>query len=311
MKLYINEYISKPSAALKRLYAVMCAVFFVFSTACGEPEPPAERDPAVSAESIRDSGADFTHEFALDKIQKKMYSTLEESMKSPSEEILIYEYKGDSMSFLLNDALVAMTCYAMDHPLDNQLLANCDIRMERVPKSGGRNRVYAYRCEGADDLELALLKRKDVETVSRNFIITIDGLGDEEKLRAIHDRLCRGRYDTEITPASHTIYSALIDSSAVCDGYAYAFKYLCDLADIDCIVVTGTFDRSSDGELGHAWNLVYLGNTWKLVDISCDVYEAQSGTGEISYSHFLSDDLGMDGRIPYEAYPVPMYKEYQ
>lgn len=311
MKLYINEYISRSARTLKRLSALMCAVFFVFATACGEPEPPAEREPAVSAESIRTAGADFTHEYTLDKIQSKMYSTLKESMKSPSEEILIYEYKGDHMDFLLNDALVAMTCYTMDDPLSNQILANCDIRMEKVPKSGGRNRIYAYRRESSDDLELALLKRKDVETVSRSFVSTIDALGDEEKLRAIHDRLCRGKYDTEITPASHTIYSALIDRSAVCDGYAYAFKYLCDLADIDCIVVIGRFDGSSDGELGHAWNLVYLGDTWKLVDISCDVYEAQSGTGELSYEHFLSDDLGMDGRIPYEAYPVPMYRDYQ
>ncbi|MDO4863910.1 MAG: transglutaminase domain-containing protein [Ruminococcus sp.] len=283
----------------------MCAVFFALNAACGEPEPPAEREPALSAETIRTAGADFTHEYVLDNVQKKMYDTLAESMKSPSEEILIYEYKGDHMDFLLKDALVAMTCYTMDNPLDSQLLANRDIRMEAVPKSGGRNRIYAYRREDSDGLELAMMKRADAESVSRHFISTISALDDEEKLRAIHDRLCQGQYDTDITPASHTIYSALIDKSAVCDGYAYAFKYLCDLAGIDCVVVIGTFDKSNDGELGHAWDLVWLGGTWKLADISCDVYEAPS------YEHFLIDDLTIDGRIPYKAYPVPMYKEYQ
>ena len=305
---YKKSNICRLSTYFKRLSVLMCSVFFLLSTACGKPESPEEREPAVPSQEITTAGADFNHEYTLDKTQKKMYSTIAESMKEPSEEILIYEYKGDHMDFLLNDALVAMTCYTMDNPLDSQILANCDIRME---KEDGKNKIYAYRRDNADNLDIAKLKLKDVENVSRHFISTIDSLDDEQKLRAIHDRLCQGKYDTEIDPASHTIYSALIDKNAVCDGYAYAFKYLCDLADIECIVVIGYFNKSLDGELGHAWNLVWLGDTWKLVDISCDVYDSVSGSETPTYSHFLIDDLDIDGRIPYKAYPVPMYKEFK
>ena len=295
-------------AAAQRLSSVCCAAILMMCAACGEPEPPTEREMPVTAYQIRTAGADFTHAYPLDKIQKKMYSTLEESMKSPSEELLIYEYKGDHMDFLLKDALTAMTCYIMDNPLDSQLLASCDIRMENV--SGRHNRIFACRREGTDELEIALMKRDDAASVSSNFVDSIADLSDEEKLRAIHDRLCRGKYDTDINASSHTIYSALIDRNAVCDGYAYAFKYLCDLAGLKCIIVIGTFDKALDSDPGHAWNLVWFEDSWKLVDISCDVYDVSIGYEAPSYRHFLSDDLSLYGRLPYSAYPVPVYREY-
>ena len=297
------------NAALQRLSVLICTVFFALSAGCGSPKAPEEREPAVTASQIRNAKADFTHKYPLDKIQNKMYTTLAESMRSPSEEILIYEYKGDHMDFLLKDALTAMTCYIMDNPLDSQLLANRDIRMEKV--SGNLKRICAHRREGSEELDIALMKREDVQTVSRNFIDSIADLDEEEKLRAIHDRLCLGKYDSDISDDSHTIYSALIDKSSVCDGYAYAFKYLCDLADIDCIVVIGTFDKALDSDPGHAWDLVWYEDSWKLVDISCDVYDVSIGYEAPSYRHFLSDDLTMYGRIPYSAYPVPAYRDYQ
>ncbi len=311
MKLRIDPVPKKSAFALKRLSALLLSVFFVLLAACGEPEPPAEREPAAPVSEIRSSGAGFTHKDALDKLQMEMYETIGKSLKTPSEDVLIYEYKGDYMDFLLKDALTAMTCYVLDNPLESELLVNRDIRIEKVPKSGGRYRVYAYRREEADTLELSVMKRRDVETVSRNFTDSIADLSDEEKLRAIHDRLCRGKYDLDVASSSHTIYSALIDKLAVCDGYAYAFKYLCDLSGIKCAVVIGSFDKNVASDSGHAWNIVWYEDSWKLVDISCDVYDEAAGYESPSYRHFLSDDLYMYGRKPYAAYPVPVYKEYQ
>lgn len=301
----------RSAAALKRLSVIVCAVFFLFAAGCGEPDPPAERESGVSAFKIRNAGPEFTHAYTLDKVQKKMYDTLARSMESPSDEILIYEYKGDHMDFLLKDALVAMTSYIMDNPLDSQILANTDIRIGKVPHGGRRRRICAYRRDSSDELDIALLKRDDAETVGSNFAASIADLSDEEKLKAIHDRLCRGIYDMDIKEGSHTVYSALIDKEAVCDGYAYAFKYLCDLSGIGCVVVIGTFDRSLDDDPGHAWNLVWYDDSWKLVDISCDVYDVAEGYDLLSYRHFLSDDLNMYGRIPYSSYRVPFYREYQ
>lgn len=65
------------------------------------------------------------------------------------------------------------------------------------------------------------------------------------------------------------------DTNVVCEGYAKAFQYLCNLTEfneeIDCITVTGTMSGCS-GDEPHMWNVVTMedGNNY-LVDITnCD-----------------------------------------
>ncbi len=60
------------------------------------------------------------------------------------------------------------------------------------------------------------------------------------------------------------------ESGPVCEGYARAFKVLCDRAGIPCVVVTGQArrDRSSSSEV-HMWNEVQLENgLWYAVDVT-------------------------------------------
>lgn len=55
-------------------------------------------------------------------------------------------------------------------------------------------------------------------------------------------------------------------TNVVCEGYAKAFQYLCDLAGIDCYTVTGTLEGRE-----HMWNLVPLDGQNYLVDVTnCD-----------------------------------------
>lgn len=65
-------------------------------------------------------------------------------------------------------------------------------------------------------------------------------------------------------------------TNVVCEGYAKAFKYLCDLSgfdsdDISCITVTGTMD-GGNGAGNHMWNIVTMEDRKNyLVDITnCD-----------------------------------------
>lgn len=62
------------------------------------------------------------------------------------------------------------------------------------------------------------------------------------------------------------------NTNVVCEGYAKAFQYLCDLSGIECYTVTGTMNT-----YGHMWNIVTLEGENYLVDITnCD-------TGGIGY----------------------------
>jgi len=65
-------------------------------------------------------------------------------------------------------------------------------------------------------------------------------------------------------------------TNVVCEGYAKAFQYLCDLTDsfktngIECALVTGTMTGGT-GAGGHMWNVVSIGGANYLVDVTnCD-----------------------------------------
>ena len=72
--------------------------------------------------------------------------------------------------------------------------------------------------------------------------------------------------------AAHSAYSAIIPGDMfepVCEGYAGAFKVLCDEMGIPCVCVSG----STLGVSNHMWNHVQIGKTWHLVDVTTgDLY---------------------------------------
>ncbi len=92
-----------------------------------------------------------------------------------------------------------------------------------------------------------------------------------ELLRQFHDWLCeRIVYDLD-APCAHSVYGALVDGKAVCEGYAAAFKLLCDVYQIPCMTVFG-YSVSASGEQGyHAWNIVRMEDgVWYGVDTTWD-----------------------------------------
>lgn len=70
----------------------------------------------------------------------------------------------------------------------------------------------------------------------------------------------------------HTSVTAFVgygdkkEKSAVCEGYAKAFKVLCDKVGIPCVLVSGQGVTSS-GAGAHMWNYVQMEDKqWYLVD---------------------------------------------
>ena len=94
-----------------------------------------------------------------------------------------------------------------------------------------------------------------------------------------------------------TVYGALIKKEAVSEGMALAFKQLCDLAEIDCVVVSGRLDGAP-----HMWNLVRSRGEWSHVDCCADVVDGV----DINYAFFGRTDEEMSARYTWdrEAYPA-------
>lgn len=132
----------------------------------------------------------------------------------------------------------------------------------------------------------------ELRQVTDRLLSETEGLSDYEKLLYFHDYLVRN-CTFSLDDENYTIYSALCRGYAQCEGYAFSFKYLCDLSGIDCITATGT---NAGGET-HAWNLVSLNGIWYNVDCTWDDPVLENGSPDFLRRYFMlvpdSDILGV------------------
>lgn len=75
--------------------------------------------------------------------------------------------------------------------------------------------------------------------------------------------LCTYDKSTGTVHAPYPEYNCLVNGTCVCSGYARAFQYLCQAADLYCEYLTG---RAGGGD--HAWNLVKLNGETYYVDMT-------------------------------------------
>jgi hypothetical protein len=117
--------------------------------------------------------------------------------------------------------------------------------------------------------------------------------------RDIHDFLAKGiKYnEAELFHYDYSIIGALLNHTCVCEGYAKAFKLLCDQVNIPCAVIVG----DSKGE-GHAWNIVKLGRNVFHVDVTWNSGMYENGNIPLYYNVF-DEFIGQDHNWKREHYP--------
>ena len=111
------------------------------------------------------------------------------------------------------------------------------------------------------------------------------------KILQVHDCIVDNiEYGTEISGHnSYNIYGALVNKSAVCEGYAESFKYIMDALNIPCILVVGEATNSNGTTESHEWNYVQIDGKWYAVDTTWDDPILANGylTNNIKYKYFL------------------------
>ena len=110
-----------------------------------------------------------------------------------------------------------------------------------------------------------------------------------ELVQGIHDYLCtKLDYGDTSSIYAHSAAGAFLKGgSVVCEGYAKAFKILCNYYGIECVLVVG------NAEGGHMWNYVRMeDNNWYLVDATWD---DQDYGIEDTYLLAGSGTIGFDG----------------
>ena len=89
----------------------------------------------------------------------------------------------------------------------------------------------------------------------------------------LHDYLVKATQYGEIEDRhydAHNIYGALIDHLCVCEGFSKAYRYLCLLLSLQCIVVTGSAFFPGETPGLHAWNMIRDQSHLYHVDVTFD-----------------------------------------
>ena len=121
---------------------------------------------------------------------------------------------------------------------------------------------------------------------AKKIVSKYSGYGDVEKLLGYKNEICRlASFNSKVDADSSAYGNAwqliwVFDgdpaTKVVCEGYAKAFKYLCDQTDFDreigCIIASGTMTDAGGTEI-HMWNVVKMedGKNYLVDATNCDV----------------------------------------
>ncbi len=129
-------------------------------------------------------------------------------------------------------------------------------------------------------------KRRQLEKkILANAKKLVAGGRDFPRELEIHDNIASFiTYRIDGTEESHTLVGALLNRSAVCDGYSKAFCLVSRLSGLRCGMVTGKLLDDRGIWQDHAWNIVRVKNVWTYVDVTADDQK-----GYISRAYFNLD----------------------
>lgn len=120
----------------------------------------------------------------------------------------------------------------------------------------------------------------------RPFIDSLAGMREQEKVRQLAFYVCDHlRYSANDTPTPRAVFAEDTEHPGNCMAYAHSFLFLCDLADIPCILVHSET---------HQWNEVYVGGRWMSVDVGdADAWDAAQRQG-VTVLHEATELQGAD-----------------
>lgn len=107
------------------------------------------------------------------------------------------------------------------------------------------------------------------------------GMSDIQKAMALHDYLAQ-HMSYDFTYSRYNSYNALVEQSAVCQGYTLAYAELLKKAGIP-------FDFCTSTAMNHIWNYVQIGGKWYHVDVTWDD-PTRDKVGYVSHAYFLNSD---------------------
>lgn len=204
-----------------------------------------------------DVKTDYAYDSLTDDYAKELYKELANSIDLSRAPTVTVD--GSLDEFQITQALQA---YRNDHPETFWLTGESKYYV----KNNSTTVEFEYSIEPSEILSA----KETFENKIDNILNDLPSGSDFEKEEYINNYIIENcKYDDaaaqieNIEGNENDAYGALVDGSAVCEGYARAFQLLCNKADIDCVMVSGTVDNTN-----HAWNCVKIGGEWYQIDVT-------------------------------------------
>jgi hypothetical protein len=195
----------------------------------------------------------------LDEDERQLYDLIKSSVLKSEEKILIKR-----LSYSDDDMRRVIWCVVQDSPdifwVD---WANWTVSVDSAGAILLRP-VYIFAASELEERGAELQAALDEAVAAASGAQT-----DYEKALFVHDYLTEAiTYDENGGSAVHSVYGALVDKVAVCDGYAHAYRLILGRLGVECMYVEGYIKDRSD--VGHAWNIVKIDGVYSHVDATWD-----------------------------------------
>lgn len=197
---------------------------------------------------------------------------------SPTE-----EERRDAAEALRSITQTAYDAFIMDHPKRSMWIDVNRSRIEAVSESRQEGDHHIWKVLELKHRISVLSEYSDPEALTAELdraIKSFTPVGDTlyDKIKSIHDYVCLLTVYDASGKYAYSAYGALVDGKSVCEGYAEAFRLICERNGIECILVSGKgiVLRNTDGRLSeysenHMWNYVRMDDgKWYAVDATWD-----------------------------------------
>lgn len=176
---------------------------------------------------------------------------------------------------------------------------------------------YYFKPEYVLSKELYTSYMEQVKTVVKEMNVATQGLSEYEKELYVHDYLISNcEYNDNAGDMKTTVYGALINKQANCEGYARSTQMILNNLGVKSRVIIGDA-TSEDGQVeGHMWNIVTLSGKEYNLDVTWDDSKVNGVQADnISHSHMYMNiptkDIVSTHKSTYEQdYANCIYDDY-
>lgn len=287
----------KPKGLKNRVFCVlMCAAVLMNFSACGSISQSNSGDKSDSTESLaqREKVAEpITADEQLTDREYTVYVDLVEGITERETPITLSisatknELANAYAALLVTSAgnmLYMPREYTYNYNVETGLVLDVQIN-------------YSVSAEQAVEMNIAVRDKAD-EILSG---ITPE-MSQTDIVAYFHDTIITSCEYSE-TDNSDNVYGCLVEGKAVCEGYSRAMQYLCGLADVRCIIVTGVADED------HMWNMVEIDGQWYHIDLTWDDPRYNPPIEDYvshTYHNITTEQISADHYIDESNFTVPV-----